>query len=598
MVVASLFLRGRAGKLFLALFIVGCILGSCCARAKSEDPSPYNKTQGYGEACQGTYLHKDRFNQLYDEPGTGNDCQIGYSCGPPILQSECWFVCIPDIKFIKWNVSNGYTCQCPSAMLATGPECRDFKPQRWVELILELLPSAYSAFMAWHFSRSLHRSMKQAREQKHGHARGMSVWNPKVICLLFGSVALWAYTFIYPTKVIIQMVALPMEINEWLEDKTVAFMLYYMIIAATTTFSGLANVVVGLTWLETYAKVRKMKTNTSSSFRWIRVFVIAYSVGACFINMALVFSRRPSWVEFFGFINCIIIIPTYIWGAHHLGKLLRELAGKMGGSSAPAASMGRSFRGESTQDDDVESSSATTATNASPPLKPADVERKVSRKGSKMLSRFASAAIKKKRKRVKRYDKVAIQARSVTKAARRVVLIAFFFVLTAMWAAVLVIQCLAGGGDKFCAGYIVLRFIAKMLAVLGLHVIFRYFERGRYLRKEGKGGAASSRGAASTNSQAISNTKHGFAPVDEADEESGNIEMGTVEALSLSPRQDDSSAGTSEARDQFSVTIHERDDAGEMPAPKHDRDRSLSTSTPIIMGEMAKGIKPRKKSSK
>ena len=135
--------------------------------------------------------------------------------------------------------------------------------------------------------------------------------------------------------------------------------------------------------------------------------------------------------------------------------------------------------------------------SGSPPLRPS-VSRKVSRKGSKMLKAFTSASVAKRRKRVKRYDKVAIQARSVTKAARRVVIIAILFILFAMWAAIYAIQCLAGGGDVFCGLYIGQRFAAKMLAVLGLHVIFRYFERGRYIRRQGKssnGGFTSATGS-------------------------------------------------------------------------------------------------------
>ena len=74
--------------------------------------------------------------------------------------------------------------------------------------------------------------------------------------------------------------------------------------------------------------------------------------------------------------------------------------------------------------------------------------------------------------------------------------------------------------------------------------------------------------------------------------------MSKVEALSLSPAADEQASSPqsgSEARDQFSVTIHERIEkkAG------HSRDRTLSAaSTPGVIDEMAKGIKPPKKTSR
>ena len=174
--------RQRARHAVVSLGFVA----SLCGLVRGSSDNPYNETQKYGRSCKGTYLDADRFNQIYDEKGSGNNCLPGYSCGPKILKEPCYFFCVPDLEFIHWNESDGFNCSCPSSMLGTGPDCRDFKAQRYVELIFEILPSFYSGYMTWYFTSSLRRSLRESRAAKH---KG-SVWNPKVICLLFGSIAL------------------------------------------------------------------------------------------------------------------------------------------------------------------------------------------------------------------------------------------------------------------------------------------------------------------------------------------------------------------------------------------------------------------------
>ena len=554
----------------LALFIVFSVFTTTSRAAAGGDGE---ELKGYGQVCSGTYLDEDAFNQLYDLGNeTGNNCAKGYSCGPAVLVGRGCAFCMPEINMTKWTEADNYTCSCPGAVLATGESCRDLKPLRYLEFFLEILPSIYSACLARFFLKALKRSLGEAREQNRRTRNG--VWNPKILCLLFGCIALFAYTFLYPAKVAVSIIALPQDTASFLFDHTILFMLFYVLAAVGTTLGGLANVLVGLTWLETYVQVRKMRSSGGSSFKYLKGFVVVYCTLAVIINMGLVLSKRPSWVEFFGIINCLLILPSYIWGSYKLGSLLQELAAKVRTqTSAEAMPSQRSTL--------IASSTAesTASQNSSPPLEP--VSRKKSLlPGGRKLSKQLSTMKRARRKKAKRYDKVAIQARSVRKAARRVCILAALFIFFAAWSALVVLQCLAGGGDRYCAAYAFTRFTAKTCAMMGLHVIYRYFERGRYLRKPG--------GKSELESQDVSSTTNTRPFQIEEEEDDGDVVVSEIEMPVSAPATMNLPASAAPDKsdahmESVTITITE------------ERERKLSTNSHDLMKGMA--IKPGRKRS-